>query len=190
MKEEINRIAIGSCDIYFTEFLGTKISDIPSDTEIEKPENLIGRTKDGGEIKYTANYYTAKSDDGKASRSGLQDEAAEISFGIITWNGNTITKLVSTASATVTSDDGKHKRRTLIGGIENDNGKTYLVRAVHKDKIKGDVRYTIIGKNVQGFAASYKNGQETTITPNIAAEPFENGRLIILDEDDVDAPES
>ena len=182
MKSEINRIALGSVDIYMTEFTGTAISDIPADSVIEVEANHIGRTKDGGEVTYNTTFYSVKSDDGKAARSELTDDNASISFGLITWNGDTICKIVPTASATVT--DGK--RRTLIGGVANNDSKTYLIRAVHKDKVKGDVRYTMIGKNVNGFAASYKPGQETTITPNISAEPFDDGRLIIMDESDVD----
>ena len=182
MKQEVNRIAMGSVDIYMQEFTGSAVSDIPADTVLETDENLIGRTKDGGEITYTTNYYNVKSDDGKAARNEMTDDSATFSFGLITWNGDTITKLVPTATATVTGT----KRRTLIGGVTNSDGKRYLIRAVHKDKEKGDVRYTMIGKNVNGFAASYKPGQETTITPNISAEPFDDGRLIIMDEDDVD----
>ncbi|MBR4627785.1 MAG: Ig-like domain-containing protein [Ruminococcus sp.] len=179
MRKEIDRIAIGSVDIYMQEFTGTKVSDIPADNAIETEANHIGRTKDGGEITYTTTYYNVKSDDGKAARNELTDDGATVSFGLITWNGDTITKLVPTASTTLS--DGK--RRTLIGGVANKNDKVYLIRAVHKDGVKGDVRYTFIGKNVNGFAAAYKPGQETTITPNITAEPFDDGRLIVLDEE-------
>ena len=179
MKREVNRIAMGSVDIYMQEFTGSAVSDIPADTVLETDENLIGRTKDGGEITYTTNYYNVKSDDGKAARNEMTDDSAAFSFGLITWNGGTITKLVPTASASITGT----KRRTLIGGVANRNDKLYIIRAVHKDAEKGDVRYTMLGKNVNGFAAAYKPGQETTITPNITAEPFDDGRLIIMDEE-------
>lgn len=181
MKKEINRIAMGSVDIYMLVFTGTQVSDIPTDNAIEVEANHIGRTKNGGEITYSTTYYNVKSDDGKAARNELTDDSATISFGLITWNGDTITKLVPTATASISGG----KRRTLIGGVANKNDTIYLIRAVHKDGEKGDVRYTFIGKNVNGFAAAYKPGQETTITPNITAEPFDDGRLIVLDESDV-----
>lgn len=181
-KKEIDRIAIGSVDIYMQEFTGTSVDDIPTDSEIETEANLIGRTKDGGSIEYITTYYTAKSDDGKASRTELQDDTASISFGLITWNGDTVAKIVETAESSVKNG----KRRTLIGGVANKNDKIYLIRALHKDKVKGDVRYTLIGKNVSGFAAAYKPGQESTITPKIDAEAFDNGRLIVMDEDDAE----
>ena len=102
MRKEINRIAMGSVDIYMTEFTGTAVADIPADNVIETEANHIGRTKDGGEVTYTTTYYNAKSDDGKAARNEMTDDSSSFSFGLITWNGDTITKIVPTASATVT----------------------------------------------------------------------------------------
>ncbi len=183
--KEKRRIAMGSVDIYCTEWAGNSVADIPTDAEIETEANRIAYTKDGGVITYKPTFYTAKSDDGEVKRTELVEEEVTVSFGLITWNGDTIQKLVPTASVTV--KDGK--RRTEIGGIKNADGKTYLFRAVHKDKVKGDVRYTFIGRNTQGFAATYKPGQETVITPEIACDPFDNGRLIIMDEDDIDTAE-
>ena len=184
-KKEIDRIAMGSVDIYLTEWEGTSVDDIPADEVLEVESNLIGRTKDGGTITYTPTFYTAKSDDGEAKRTELTEEEVKVSFGVITWNGDTVSKLVPTASVTV--KDGK--RRTEIGGIKNNDDKTYLFRAVHKDKVKGDVRYTFIGRNTQGFAAAYKKGQESVITPEVETDPFDNGRLLIMDESDIDTTE-
>lgn len=186
MKPEINRIPLGSCDVYVTEWTGSAVSDIPEDSAIEVEGNLIGRTKDGAEFEYQQTYYSVKSDDGKASRTEMTDDNAYMSWGLITWNGAGITKLISTASATTSGSGTEMKRRTLIGGTANDNGKTYLFRAVHKDKVKGDVRYTMIGKNINGFTAAYKPGQPTTITPRIQAEPFSDGHLLVMDEDQID----
>lgn len=186
-KDEIDRIALGSVDVYVTEWTGSAISDIPEDAALEVDANLIGRTKDGADFEYQTTWYSVKSDDGKASRNELVDDNGYMSYGMITWNGDTLTKIISTASATTSGTSPNVKRRTLIGGVANDNGKTYLFRAVHKDKVKGDVRYTMIGKNVNGFAAAYKPGQPTTITPRIQAEPFSDGHLLVIDEANVDA---
>lgn len=186
-RQEKDRIALGSVDVYVTEWIGTAISDIPDDATLEVDANLIGRTKDGAEFEYQPNYYSVKSDDGKASRNEMTDDNGYMSYGMITWNGDTISKLIETASATVSGTGSTAKRRTLIGGVANANGKTYIFRAVHKDKVKGDVRYTMIGKNINGFAASYRPGQPTTITPRIQAEPFSDGHLLVIDEANIDA---
>ncbi len=188
LKNEKNRIAMGSVDIYMTEFTGKTFGDIPDDTALETAENLIGRTKDGAAFTYSTTSYTAKSDDGIAQRTEITDQTVTLSFGLITWNGNTIQKLIPTASVVVQSVEGsgKKRRRTTGKSLSNADGKVYIIRAVHKDKVKGDVRYTIIGKNLEGFSAAYKPGTETTITPTITAEPDDNGDLFIIDEDDVE----
>lgn len=178
-KKAINAIPMGSLDIYMIEFAGTTIEDVPEDSAIETDDNLIGRTKDGGTLTYKPTYYTAKSDDGKASRTILTDEEVTLGFGIITRNENATMKLASTATVIEKEGGGK---RTLIGGIEKDDGKIYLCRAVHKDKIAGDMRFTIIGRNLEGIIWAFKPGQENVITPTVTAEPFEDGTLLIIDE--------
>lgn len=180
--KENRRIAMGSVDVYVTEWTGTTMEEIPEDVELEVEKNLIGRTKDGGTVTYTPTFYTAKSDDGEAKRTELTEESVTVGFGLIVWNGDTIAKLVPTAK--VTKDTTK--RKVEIGGLNNVDGKTYLFRAIHKDKVKGDVRYTFIGRNTQGFAAAYKPGQECVITPEIECDPFEGGRLLIIEENDID----
>ena len=45
--QEKDRIAIGSVDIYVTEWTGTAISDIPEDATLEVDANLNGRRRRG-----------------------------------------------------------------------------------------------------------------------------------------------
>lgn len=188
-KKEIDRIAMGSLELYLTEWTGTSIEDIPADEEIETEENKIGRTKDGGTVTYKPTFYTAKSDDGKAMRTQLVEEEVTVSVGLITLNGDRLSKIVSTSR--VTDEAEKGTRTTKIGGVDNFDGKLYLFRAVHKGHAngKGDVRYTFIGLNTEGFAAAYKPNQETIITPTITASPFDDGTLLLITEYDIDTAE-
>nr|DAJ34953.1 MAG TPA: hypothetical protein [Caudoviricetes sp.] len=179
--KELDRIQLGSMDFYVIEFTGT----IPEDAVIETEANMIGRTKNGGTVNYTANWYTAESDDGKAKKSKLTGETATISYGNITWNGNTIARMVATAR--VAEKDGK--RITKIGGVLNDNGKRYLIRGVHKDATDGDVRITGVGVNTGGWEAVYSPTQETNINPSFALEPKLDGEgtLLIYEEEVIEA---
>ena len=140
--KELNKITLGSMDFYVTEFTGS----VPADNVIEVEDNMIGRTKNGATINYTTNWYTAESDDGKAKKRKLTGESATIGYGNITWNGNTLSKLIATARTSETNS----KRTTKIGGISNDNGKRYLIRGVYKDGVDGDVRITGVGVNTGG----------------------------------------
>ena len=81
-----------------------------------------------------------------------------------------------------TNIDGK--RTTKIGGVGNDNGKSYLLRFVHEDNVDGDVRLTIVGKNTSGFTLTFATDNETVIDAQFTALPNDkDGTLIILDEE-------
>ena len=133
--KELNKIPLGSMDFYVVEWTGT----MPTDAAIEIEGNLIGRTKKGATINYATNWYVAESDDGKAKKRKITSESASISYGNITWNSNTLAKLIATAR--VTEDATTNKRTTKIGGVANDNGKRYLIRGVYTDKVDGDRQY-------------------------------------------------
>lgn len=179
--KELNRITLGSMDFYVIEFTGT----IPQDTAIEVESNMIGRTKNGGTVRYSAEWYVASSDDGKAKKRKLTGENASIEYGNITWNGNTISRLAATAR--VSETDGK--RTTKIGGLANDNGKRYLIRGVHKDPVDGDVRITGVGVNTGGWEAVYSPTQESVINQSFELEPRldSDGTLLIYEEEVIEA---
>lgn len=173
---ELNKIPLGSGTFYVVEWTGT----IPTDAEIEIEANIIGRTKNGATVTYSSNFYTAKSDDGKASKTKLVDDSATISYGMITWNANTLNKLISTAS--VSESNGK--RTALIGGAANDDGKSYLIRFVSTDTKDGDIRITAVGKNTGGWTAAFAPNSETTVQPTFECEPLDSdGRLLKYEEE-------
>lgn len=175
-KKELNKIPLGSMDFYVVEYTGT----IPEDSVIETEANMIGRTKNGATITYTANYYTAKSDDGKAQKTRLIDDSATISYGMITWNAHTLEKLVSTASVT----ESGTKRTAKLGGAANDNGRKYVIRGVHHDSVDGDIRITAVGTNTGGWSAAFAPSSETTVQPTFECEPLDDaGHLLQYEEE-------
>lgn len=179
--KELNRIPFGSMDFYVTEWTGT----LPSAAELETEKNMIGRTKNGATVTYTANWYTAESDDGKATKRRLTGENASISYGNITWNGDTLEKLIATAR----TEEKDGKRITKIGGIMNDNGKRYLIRGVYHDAVDGDIRITGVGVNTGGWEAAFKPDGETVIQPTFELEPKldDEGTLLIYEEEIIES---
>lgn len=181
--KELDKIPLGSGTFYVTEYTGT----IPADEVIEVEENNLGRTKNGADITYSTNSYEAKSDDGKARKNKLVEDSATISYGMITWNARTLEKLIATATVT----ESGTKRTALIGGVENDNGKLYLLRFVHTDKKDGDIRITAVGRNTGGWSAAFRPDQETIITPTFSCEPLDSdGHLIKYEEEVIEAAAS
>ncbi|MBQ8297347.1 MAG: hypothetical protein IJX77_06155 [Ruminococcus sp.] len=182
---ELNKIPLGSGDVYVTLWQGY----IPSDEYIEKEKNLIGRTKNGANIAYSTNYYKAVSDDGKARKTKFISDEASFGYGLITWNGLTLKRLISTArvESAVTAGNTSGRRRTKIGGAANDNGKQYLLRFVCRDLKDGDIRITVRGTNTGGWSAVFGN-TETILQPKFECEPLDTeGTLIVYEEEEIES---
>lgn len=177
-KRTKQTITLGSGNLYITEFSG----NIPENTEIEKDTNLAGYIQGGAELEYKPEYYTAEDDLGKAKKTIITKEEAKLKSGIMTWNGETLKKLVATGR--VTEDTEKGIRTVKIGGIDNNDNKSYIIHFVHKDPVDGDVRVTVVGKNTAGFTLAFAKDKETVIDAEFEAAPSDDeGTLILLQEE-------
>ena len=166
-----NVITVGSCDVYVAEYSGT----LPSTADICVDANKFGHTKNGATIKYEKEVTELTDDFGRIKKTVLNKETVTMQFGLFGWNGRTIEKLVSTATA---SESGG-LRTTELGGLENDNGKVYVVCLHHIDKQDGDAWYMGIGKNTEGLELAYKQDDGTVLEPTFTCEPYDNqGRLL------------
>ena len=175
-KRDKNKITLGSGKLFITEFTGT----IPENAVIETEENRIGWIKGGAELSYTPEFYTAEDDLGKVKKRTIQSEEVILKSGIMTWNGDTLTKLTNTGATAI--ENGI--RTTKIGGTGNYDGKSYLIHFLHEDKIDGNVRVTIVGQNTSGFTMAYAKDSETVIDAEFSALPSdENGTLVIIQEE-------
>ena len=170
------RVVLGSGKLYVAEYTG---STIPEDSVIETDDNLIGYIQGGASLTYEPEFYTAEDDLGYVKKKILTNENVVLKSGIMTWNGKTLQKLCSTTRVT---DDGS-TRTVKIGGIENYDGKSYVVHFVYKDKVDGDVRVTIVGSNEAGFELAFAQDAETVIDAEFTALPCDDeGTLVILKE--------
>jgi hypothetical protein len=170
------RIVLGSGKVYVIEFTGT----IPENAVLETEENLLGLIQGGAELEYKPKFYDAKDDLGLVSKTVITEEETTLKSGIMTWNGQTLSKLCSTAR--VSEADGK--RTVKIGGISNQDGKKYIIRFVHKDDVDGDIRTTIVGNNQAGFSIKFAKDKETVVDAEFTASPLDNeGTQIIYEED-------
>ena len=164
-------ITAGSAIAYLMEYAGT----VPEVEEICVEKNHLGWIKSGATIEYTQSSATYKDDLGRKSKTIITEDGATVALGIITWNGGTLDKLASTARVTTVGN----KRIVKIGGIGNDNGKSYVLCLHHVDKVDGDCWYVIVGKNTAGFSLAYKPDAETTVNPTFTAETMDaEGTLI------------
>lgn len=177
MATAAEKIVLGSGKIYVVEYTA---DTIPEDATIEDEENLLGLVKNGASLAYTPEFYTAKDDLGLASKTIITNEEVVLSCGIMTWNGNTLTKLSSTAEVSEASG----KRTVKIGGVGRQNGKQYVIRFLHEDARDGDIRVTIVGNNQSGFTLSFAKDAETVIDAQFTAVPHDSdGTLVIYEEE-------
>lgn len=177
-KRSKETITLGSGKLYSIEYTGT----IPTNTEIEKAENILGYIQKGASLDYKPEFYEAEDDLGIVKKQILTKEEVTFKSGILTWNAETLKKLVATGRIT---EDAESSLRTIkIGGINNNDGKQYIFHFVHEDKKDGNVRITIVGQNTAGFSLAFAKDAETVIDAEIKALPSDNeGTLIIFQED-------
>lgn len=172
----MERIVLGSGKLYVAEYTGT----IPEDAVLEVEENLLGLIQGGAKITYTPEYYKAKDDFGLVSKEILTNEEAILSSGIMTFNANTLGKLVRTGTLT----EDATERTLKIGGLGNFNDSSYVLHFLHEDKVDGDIRVTIVGNNQGGLELVFAKEQETVINAEFKARPSDDmGTLIIYREE-------
>lgn len=175
-KRTPKTITLGSGKIFIDEYKG----EIPEDAEIEKEEKRLGYIKGGATVEYSQEIYTTQDDLGQVKKTLLTAEDVKLKSGIMTWNGNTLKKLISTGRIT---EEGS-KRILKIGGMENYDNTAYVLRFLHEDKVDGNVRVTIIGRNTAGVSLAFTKENETTVDTEFSAEPLDDkGTLLIMEEE-------
>ena len=176
-KRDKSTITLGSGKIYLMAFSDA----MPEVADICKEENLLGHIKGGAALEYTEETYEEKDDLGLVSKIITTSEEALLKCGLLTWNGDTLTKLVERCK-TVTGEDGK--RITKIGGAGNAQGGYYAICFFHEDKVDGNVWIMIKGRNTAGATLTFSADEGTVVEPEFKAMPHDtDGTLVELIEE-------
>lgn len=175
-KRDKKTITLGSGKIYATSFSDT----LPTPETLCVDDNLLGYIKGGASLEYTEETYEEKDDLGLVSKIVTTSEEALLKCGLLTWNGETLAKLVDRCKTTVASG----KRTTKIGGAGNSQGGYYAICFYHEDKTDGNLWVLIKGKNTAGFTLTFASDEGTVVEPEFKALPHDNdGTLIELIEE-------
>jgi hypothetical protein len=176
MPTDGEKIVLGSGKLYIDVFTDT----IPTDAEIEVVTKLLGLIQGGATVEYKPKFYEATDDLVLITKVILTEEEVTLKSGIMTWCGKTLTKICSTARVT----EAAGKRTVKIGGIDNQDGKQYVIRFVHEDPVDGDIRVTIVGYNQAGFKIAFVKDKETVVDAEFKAMPLDSeGTKIIYEEE-------
>lgn len=175
-KRAKENITLGSGKIYVAEYTDA----MPTVDTLCVKENLLGYVKGGAELSYTEETYEEKDDLGYVSKVITTSEEAILKCGLVTWNGETLQKLIDRCG--VTTEAGR--RITKIGGAGNTQGKDYAVCFLHEDKKDGNLWIVIRGRNTAGIVLTLAADAGTVIEPEFKALPHDDkGTLIELIEE-------
>ena len=170
-KRGKDTITLGSGKIYLAEFSET----MPTVETICVDENLLGYIKGGAALEYTQETYEEKDDLGFVSKIITTSEEAILRCGLVTWNGETLTKLLDRSKATEASG----KRTTKIGGAGNAKGGYYAICFFHEDKTDGNVWVLIKGLNTAGATLTFAADEGTVVEPEFKAMPHDDAGTLV-----------
>jgi hypothetical protein len=174
-KRDNKTITIGSGFPYIIPYT----DEIPTVDEICVEENLLGYVQGGAALEYSDESHVEKDDMGRVQKIVTIDEELILKLGLITWNGQTLARLIDRCK--VTEEAGK--RITKIGGPGNAQGKFYVVCFHQPDKADGDLYVLIVGRNTAGASLTFATDAGTKIEPEFTALPQdEDGTLAQLIE--------
>ena len=175
-KRDKNTITLGSGKIYLQAYSDA----MPTVDALCVDENLLGYIKGGASLEYTQETYEEKDDLGFVSKIITTNEEALLKCGLLTWNGETLKKLIDRCQTTEASG----KRTTKIGGQGNAQGGYYAICFMHEDKTDGNLWILIKGRNTAGATLTFAADSGTVIEPEFKAMPHDdNGTLIELIEE-------
>ena len=170
-KRDKNTITLGSGKIYLKAYADT----MPTVDTLCVEENLLGYIKGGASLEYTQETYEEKDDLGIVSKIITTSEEAILKCGLLTWNGETLKKILDRCQ--VTENGGK--RTTKIGGAGNAQGGYYAICFLHEDKVDGNVWIMIKGRNTAGATLTFAADEGTVVEPEFKAMPHdEDGTLV------------
>lgn len=177
-KRTKDTITIGSGIPYLMEFTGT----MPDKETICVEENRLGYIKGGAALEYTVEPHEEKDDLGYTNKVIITTEETILKMGLLTWNGNTLQKLVDRCK--VEEDETKGLRTIKIGGAGNAQGKDWVVCIHHEDKKDGDLWVMIRGTNTAGLSLTLAADEGTVLEPEFKATPHDaDGTQVIVIEE-------
>lgn len=171
---ELNQYTLGSGHLHIQEF-----TTLPTDwdTFFSSTDNLIGRIKGGASIEYTTEKYEDEDDLGYVVIEDITKEKVILKTGVMTWDGDTLAKLCTTARTTTAADG---TTTVKIGGLGNQTNTRWVIGFEHKDK---NLRVIIVGRNTEGFTFDFKQDSATVIDCQFRAEASDSeGTLIIMQD--------
>lgn len=172
-KRTSKDIILGSGEIFLKEYNANQ--PMPGIADICVEQYRLGYIKGGATLSYTETTYEEKDDLGYVRKIITTEEEAKFKLGLITWNGEVLTKLID--RGTTSEADGI--RTTKIGGKGNAQDKNYVLCFHHTDQKDGDIWVLLVGRNTAGLSLAWSTGAGTQIEPEFTAMPHDSDGTLI-----------
>lgn len=167
-----DKIPLGSGKLFMIPYADT----IPDVDTICVEDNRVGYIKSGASVEYVEDTHEETDDLGHVSKIITTKEEAKLKCGLITWNGETLQKILDRCNI---STDTKGRRVAKIGGAGNAQGKYYVICFHHEDKIDGDIWVLIKGRNTAGASFAFAMDSGALIEPEFKALPHDGAGTLI-----------
>lgn len=184
-KRSKETITLGSGKVYLVEVPSSLTWSYTSIKALATTANHLGWIKGGFALEYTIETYTEKDDLNMVTKVITTSEDAVAKLGLITWNGSTLSKLLSHAQST--DDNTNHVRTTKIGGSGNGADTDYILIFHHEDATDGDVWVAIKGHNTAGATLTFGTDAGTVIEPEFKALPHDDAGTLIEIYEELDS---
>ena len=175
-KRDKDTIPLGSGIPYLEEYADS-IPDTPE--EVCTEENRLGYVQSGASLEYTEETHVEKDDLGYVYKEITTEEDVKMKLGLLTWNGETLTKLIDRSKV----EEKSGYRITKIGGAGNAKGKYYVLCFHIPDKEDGDMWVMIVGRNTAGASIAFAKDAASKVEPEFTARPHDKeGTLVRIFE--------
>lgn len=172
-------IVLGSGKLYIVDYDAQ--TGIPEDAEFETAANRLGLIKGGATLEYKPEEYEIKDDLFEINKRFVISEETTFKSGIMTWDIQTLNKMV--ASGSVTDDTANHKRVLKLGGNGAREMKKYAIRFVHTEANDQKFRVTMVATASAGLSLAFNPDSESTIDAEFKALSHgSEGTQVILEE--------
>ena len=186
MSKKKKRIVLGSGELYHMDFTG----ELPALSDICTEDNRFSHVKNGASLEYTKEVTVEKDDLGLVQKTKMTAEDAVLKIGLMTFSGDTLSKLAETIRVGDTSPEAG-KQLTKIGGMSQEDDTSYVWCFHHKDKKDGDIWLLMVGKNSAGCTIGFKQDGATVIDAEIKGEPCDDeGTLVYYYEEEKNSSSS
>lgn len=176
-----NEIVLGSGKLYLASYTaGAAISALSTYCT---SGNQVGLIKGGASVEYKPSTYEVKDDLFVVNKRFIVSETASLKSGIITWDIETLNKIISNANYTSSGTGASEVKQLKLGGNGAREMDKFIVVFEHKLTSGKVLRVGLVGTSDDGLSLAFQPDKETQVDATFnACSNDSDGCLLIIEE--------